>query len=430
MQNFDTLRHRVEETAERLSSAQSERQQETQSLIGILRDLEEKYSTQEKQFAYYQDRVAPLERSNAQLTALIEKLLDLIDRGFGESSLESLRKASAMATTMLERDFSLGDGTSYGPNGKSHHDVVVTDDDAATAIADERPPMASLDDFENDDWQPGGEDAGETHFADDWSADDDLETVNGAEDEAQIIQDLMDLVEENRALSFKDTSDVDDSSAEEQGESRFNGVADLELEEVPLSYLDDDIDAASDTVNTDFDAVAAASLAEPDAEDMDFDVSAVAEDETEPLADLLSDDDEAGANDWRDSLEALQRAQFEDVSEAVLKQELAEDARKGLNGLPEIVKTGIADFLSHDTAEEADTIAALALAMEKETNSGSTAPPATSDIRSLMLRVEALAKKAEAMRLAQNTDQNGEITADKGGNEPGGSGRKNSGVAA
>ena len=33
MQDFDTLRHRVEETAIKLSSAQSERQDETQSLL-------------------------------------------------------------------------------------------------------------------------------------------------------------------------------------------------------------------------------------------------------------------------------------------------------------------------------------------------------------------------------------------------------------
>ena len=109
MQDFDTLRHRVEDTAIRLTSAQSERQQETQALIGILRDLEEKYTAQEKQFAYYKARLEPLEQSNAQLTSLIENLLDLIDQGFGENSLDHLRKASTMASTMLERDMAVDD---------------------------------------------------------------------------------------------------------------------------------------------------------------------------------------------------------------------------------------------------------------------------------------------------------------------------------
>ena len=43
MQDFDTLRHRVEEMVERLLLAQCERQEETQSLISILRDLEENF---------------------------------------------------------------------------------------------------------------------------------------------------------------------------------------------------------------------------------------------------------------------------------------------------------------------------------------------------------------------------------------------------
>ncbi len=54
--------------------------------------------------------------------------------------------------------------------------------------------------------------------------------------------------------------------------------------------------------------------------------------------------------------------------------------------------------------------------MEEESNVEHAAPPAPSDIRSLMLRVEALAKKAEAMRLAQSdvmeTTQGGEEAVD------------------
>jgi len=42
--------------------------------------------------------------------------------------------------------------------------------------------------------------------------------------------------------------------------------------------------------------------------------------------------------------------------------------------------------------------------MEEEVGSASAPTPAPSDIWSLMLRVEALAKKAEAMCLAQGTE--------------------------
>ena len=79
MQDFDTLRDRVEETARNLTSAQGERQAQTETLIGILRQLEEKYAAQEQQLAYYRDRVEPLQQANEQLSQLMGNLLDLID---------------------------------------------------------------------------------------------------------------------------------------------------------------------------------------------------------------------------------------------------------------------------------------------------------------------------------------------------------------
>ena len=159
MQDFDTLRHRVEETAERLSSAQSERQEETQSLIGILRDLEEKYSAQEQQFAYYRDRLEPLEQSNAQLTSLIESLLDLIDRGFGEGSLGPLRKASEMASTMLMTEIKAIYHTPPDQGSNPDNEAAIeatgetdgeTDGETEAVISDAEPVMATLDDIEDD----------------------------------------------------------------------------------------------------------------------------------------------------------------------------------------------------------------------------------------------------------------------------------------
>ena len=181
-------------------------------------------------------------------------------------------------------------------------------------------------------------------------------------------------------------------------------------------------------------------------------------------------------------------AQFEDVSDAVLELETEEDATAGFDDLPDVVKVAAAasasdddvtpvapsveniseevvNFVAEDVpeevaavaaeelvvaaeqetdtefaiaengAEEVDTIAALAQAMEEETSAEDAPPPAPSDIRSLLLRVEALAKKAEAMRLAQGVDleisgggentvdeQKAEATVEKDG--------KNAGVAA
>ena len=433
MKDFDTLRRRVEETAERLSSAQSERQKETQSLVGILRHLEEKYSAQEKQFAYYRTRLEPLEQSNAQLTFLIENLLDLIDSGFGENSLEPLRKASEMAATMLERDIKPLEDTSSGNEEISDQENPAefademdgeTEEEPEAAAASAELEMATLDDIETDGFETdtvseteedmdvsGIDTVSETEedtdglgidavseIDDDTTDDGDIAVVSAPEEDVQVIQDLVQLVEEGAEFAVETPAVLDDVISDEQDESQFAEIADLELEEEPLSYLDDDIDIASDNVGADLDAVAAADLAGLAEEGEDNQAVAVADDEVSPPEDLVSDHVMAESED------SMASAKFENVSDAVLEMELQEEITAGSDDLPEIVAAASDAFTSMDAAEEADTIAALALAMEEEATSGQASPPAPADIRSLMLRVEALAKKAEAMRLAQAAD--------------------------
>ncbi|MDA0652599.1 MAG: hypothetical protein O3C49_04885 [Proteobacteria bacterium] len=411
MQDFDTLRRRVEETAERLSSAQSERQKETQSLVGILRHLEEKYSAQEKQFAYYRTRLEPLEQSNVQLTFLIENLLDLIDSGFGENSLEPLRKASEMAATMLENDIKPLDDTSSDNEGVSDQEISTettveatdeidgeTDGEPDAVAASAEPEMATLDDIDDGD-ADGRETEAVSEVEADAADDSDVAVVSAPEEEdGQVIQDLVQLVEEGAEFAGETPVTLDDVISDEQDESQFAEIADLELEEEPLSYLDDDIEIASDNFGTDIDAVAAADLAGLAEDGEDSQAMAVADDEAQPPVDLVSDDVMPEADD------SFANAKFENVSDAVLEMELEEDTTAGSDDLPEMVISASAALTSIDAAEEADIIAALAQAMEEETSSGQAPPPAPADIRSLMLRVEALAKKAEAMRLAQAAD--------------------------
>lgn len=107
MQEFTDLRDRVEHTAHKLANLHVERQEQSQSLVGVLAELEAKYVTQEEQLAWYRNRVEPLEKSNEDLAVLLEHLLDLIDRGFGEASLDPVRSATALATTMLSEDMAV-----------------------------------------------------------------------------------------------------------------------------------------------------------------------------------------------------------------------------------------------------------------------------------------------------------------------------------
>ena len=81
------------------------------------------------------------------------------------------------------------------------------------------------------------------------------------------------------------------------------------------------------------------------------------------------------------------------------------DVLSGISVEAETGEAGIELDLSLDpdsTADEAEAIAAIAQAIEEEANAENPRTPEPADIRSLLLRVEALAKKAEAMRMAQD----------------------------
>lgn len=104
MQDFDALRARVEETARRMKETQTRRSEGNQSLVAILAQLESKFNAQQDELDFYMGRIGPLEHTNAQLAELIEKLLGMVDSGFGDDSLEPLRRASAMASTILDEE--------------------------------------------------------------------------------------------------------------------------------------------------------------------------------------------------------------------------------------------------------------------------------------------------------------------------------------
>ena len=87
MHEFDALRSRVEDTAARLAAAQSNRRDRNSSLLDTVARLEGKFAAQEQELAYYRERIRPLETANAQLSALMSRLLDMVDGGLGDDTL-------------------------------------------------------------------------------------------------------------------------------------------------------------------------------------------------------------------------------------------------------------------------------------------------------------------------------------------------------
>jgi hypothetical protein len=391
MQDFDTLRDRVEATTEMLKSAQADRQDQTESLVAILRQLEEKHAAQAQQLTYYKKRVAPLEQANRQLAALMENLLDLIDGGFGEDSLMPLRDASNMAAAMLESDLFMPEQEAAArPAGES-------DDEAAQA------DVADLQGADVDEVAAAGPDAG------------DEEDEDPPADAGEYFEAVAD-----DATEFEDDADADPGTAE----------PDLEMEEDALLSLDELLDLASEESPPETVAFADVDPDSPvmaDREDPTEPVEAIAGDS--PAADAVAGDgiiDDGGfeAEFLGDEIDRPVPC-FEDVSEATLELETEEDAAAGTDDLPDVVKDamvgreedgavglvpeipGMDGETGSDAAAEDDlaTIAALAQAIEEETANDDARPPAPSDIRALLLRVERLAKKAEAMRMAQGASE-------------------------
>jgi hypothetical protein len=106
MQDLETLRTRVDQTADKLATAETERRDQTSSLVNMLQRLEEKYTSQEVELNYYRQRIQPMEVANGELARLMDKLLDLIDAGFDQGSMGSLQDAAKLATDMLGANLS------------------------------------------------------------------------------------------------------------------------------------------------------------------------------------------------------------------------------------------------------------------------------------------------------------------------------------
>jgi hypothetical protein len=92
MQNVDELKTRVEETTDKLRAFQEGRNGQSQSLVEMLGELEEKYAAQSVELEYCRDRIDPLETANTQLAILMESLLDTIDAGLPISKVIHYRK--------------------------------------------------------------------------------------------------------------------------------------------------------------------------------------------------------------------------------------------------------------------------------------------------------------------------------------------------
>ena len=115
----------------------------------------------------------------------MENLLDLINRGCGEGSLDPLRRASEMASHMIESELASLDDL---PSEKEANFESETPAEMATFDETEEGDDDSLESVD----AVGEEGSGE---------DEEIDAVAEVEDDALVIRDLMDLVEDNQEIS-------------------------------------------------------------------------------------------------------------------------------------------------------------------------------------------------------------------------------------
>lgn len=286
MQDLDSLRARVDQTAEKLAVAETERRERTTSLVEMLQQLEEKYSAQEDELIHYRQRLAPLEAANGELAALMGRFLDLIDTGFETGGSGSLREAAKLAADML------------GTEAPQLEDVGQTDEaaladqvlrefedttaaqplDAADADASEAPIEAAPQIQAETDTQVETEtetlsDIGEQ--PDQLVAENDeqqvlteAEPVGQFEEVSSVVLDLE--TEEDAAMGKEDLPAIVQVAADIAADDGLTTVASELADDIDMSAVAEEIAAA---VNAE--AIAAESLAEDEDADPADDIKAL-----------------------------------------------------------------------------------------------------------------------------------------------------------
>lgn len=102
MSDLGTLKARVSAAARRIIEASAARRTQNQSLMQSLTELEAQFRNHEQELAVLLARLGPLERSNAELVEMIDRLAALAEQLDGSHLNATLFRASTMAGELVE----------------------------------------------------------------------------------------------------------------------------------------------------------------------------------------------------------------------------------------------------------------------------------------------------------------------------------------
>ncbi len=100
MGELGELRNRVDRAVERLSTTNETRRHQSRGLMTLLTDLEGKYEARADELEHCKQRIDALTGDNADLSALVDKLVRIVDTTVTGEGEDPLSRASAMAADL------------------------------------------------------------------------------------------------------------------------------------------------------------------------------------------------------------------------------------------------------------------------------------------------------------------------------------------
>lgn len=102
MSDLDTLKGRIDRAVQQLADVQTTRRHSNDTLIGLLGDLEAKYSARDEEVRYCAQRIEILETDNRELVHLVEQLVGIMESWAGQGEEDPVFDAAARASNLLE----------------------------------------------------------------------------------------------------------------------------------------------------------------------------------------------------------------------------------------------------------------------------------------------------------------------------------------
>lgn len=107
MSDIDSLRQRIEHAELRLKTAHTARQRESAALTTMWDQIRDRFSAQSAEIVRLRDRVAALEDTREQLSAMVRTLLGSVESSIERMADETVPQITGLAESLLDSDPSL-----------------------------------------------------------------------------------------------------------------------------------------------------------------------------------------------------------------------------------------------------------------------------------------------------------------------------------